>query len=624
MRSFKRILAFLCLLTVLVPLFSSCGGANKERMNDTSDTLYIGHVGTSFPSSYMPWQSRDGIAPTISSMIYSTLFSQDDATGDFLPNLAKEWCYIAPDGTPLVTDDGKVDYDALERYYGSSGAYIPVKVTLHDNATWSDGTPVTVEDVYFSFDLCADSSRSNHAGALAWVADLNHEYQSGMRTKNGLYTAAHNPGNKYSFAEGEEDTVIYLHTKKVLGAITSLFTTVLILPEHLYGPIVNNPDLEKREQVNSTDPSAALKDLYMNPVGCGPFTLDTAHSNAQVIVLDRREDYHLKDGDDYLYKVDKLKFILYQEQNVAIFSILNGYIDVLDSSVNPNYSPLFEKEENIVTLRAGGTYAETLVLNLNPTTEQTTPLRSLFKNVNFRKAIALAIDQEHLIKNVQGGAATTFSMGLVSSAQTDIYNPLAHNILGSDYTARIAEANRLLDEICPEKDKDGYRLYEGKRVCYEILGSPGEQDLISFLQVQLQKIGVEVKYAPKGSTPENTYLYSGKFDMTLQGVSFTASTADIMMNSHFVNLGKSSNYGRLQDEEMKEKIDEMRTTINRNTKYELLKELQVEVAEQYYKIPLYCSQIISVARSDRYTGWIAPTGGTCFSTESLQNLQRVQ
>ena len=55
MRSFKRILAFLCLLTMLVPLFSSCGGASKERMNDGSDTLYIGHVGTSFPSSYMPW-----------------------------------------------------------------------------------------------------------------------------------------------------------------------------------------------------------------------------------------------------------------------------------------------------------------------------------------------------------------------------------------------------------------------------------------------------------------------------------------------------------------------------------------------------------------------------------------
>ncbi len=619
MRSFKKIIALLCIVATLLPLLVSCGGGNKERMNDTSDTLYIGHVGTSFPSSYMPWQSRDGIAPTLSSMIYSTLFSYDDTTGEYLPQLAKEWCYIAPDGTPLVTPEGEVDYEALERHYGSRGAYIPVKVTLYDNATWSDGTPVTAEDVYFSFDLCANNALSNHAGALAWVADLNHEYQSGTRTKNGLYTANHNPGNKYSFTEEEEDTVIYLHTKKVLGAIASLFTTILILPKHLYGPIV-----EAGEPVNNTDPSPALAALYKNPVGCGPYTLEVENSNAQVIVLNRREDYHLKDGDDYLYKVDRLKFILYQEQNIAIFSILNGYIDVLDASVNPNYYSLFEKEENIEVKQTNGTFASALVLNINPTTEQTTPLRALFADDNFRRAIALAIDQEDLIKNVKGGAASTFSMGLFPSTYTDVYEPASNNILGTDYTARLAEANRLLDAVCPEKDKDGYRLYNGKRVSYEILATPGEQDLVSFLQVQLQKIGIEVKYAPSGSTPENTYLYAGKFDMTLQSVSFSPSTADIMMNSHFVNLNKSSNYGRLQDPALNAKIEEMRGTLNQNKKYELLKEIQMMVAGQYYKIPLYCSQIVSVARTDRYTGWVAPEGGNCFSTESLQALQRVQ
>ncbi|MBP3437049.1 MAG: ABC transporter substrate-binding protein [Clostridia bacterium] len=613
---FKRAISLLCLLAILTVSFVSCGaGGNKERMNDTTDTLYVGHVGTSFPTSYMPWQSRDGIAPTLSSMIYSTLFSYDENTASYEPSLAKEWYYIAPDGTPLLTENGETDYDAIEYYYGNSGSYIPVKIILHENATWSDGTPVTAEDIYFTLDLCADSSRSNHAGALAWVSDLEHRYTSGIMTKQGIFTAEH-PG-KYTFTEEEEDTVVYLHTSKVLGAIASLFTTILILPRHLWQPVIST-DMP----ANSTEPNEALRSLYQNPVGCGPFTLEQESSNAQVIVLNRREDYHMKDGDELLYKVDRIKFILYQEQNVAIFSILNGYIDVLDSSISPNYRTLFEKEDDMQVLEAGNSFVNTLVLNLNPPTSEQNEMRALLGNVEFRKALALAINQRELIQNVQSGAASTYSSGLVSSSMVDIYEPSADRMQG-DVAERLKEANRLLDAIVPDKDEKGYRLLNGKRVSFDILTSPGEQDLVSFLQVQFQKTGIDVKFAAQGSSPENTYFYSGKFDMATQGVSITPSTADIMLKSHFVTMGKSSNYGRLNNAQLTAKIEEMRKTLNRNTKYDLLKEIQVLIAEQYYKIPLYSSNVISVARTDRYTGWISVEGGTAFTTESLQNLQRV-
>ena len=218
------------------------------------------------------------------------------------------------------------------------------------------------------------------------------------------------------------------------------------------------------------------------------------------------------------------------------------------------------------------------------------------------------------------GAGATYPAGLVSSSMTAIYNEEA-NILTGDYRQRLLEANMILDTYTTEKDELGYRIYQGKRISFEILASPGEQDCVSFLQVQLQKIGVEVKFAAAGNSPENTYLYHSKFDMTLQGITFSTSTVDIMFNSHFVNLNKSSNYGRLVDEELAAKINVMRNTLNLEEKYQLIKDIQVDLANLYYKVPLFSSNVTSVARTDRFTGFVADESQTAFNLSSLQNVE---
>ena len=621
----KKILALLLLGAMLLALVS-CGKSNNAQCrSDKTNTLYVGYVGTSFPTSYMPWQSRDGIAPTISSILYSTLFSYDDLTGIYEPLLANSWCYTDKTGAPLTKEDGSIDYDKVATTYAEEQTlsdtnkrkYMVVRIELNENAKWTDGTPVTVDDVYFSFDLCANNALSNHAGALAWVSDLKHKYENGNMKMQGMFTYENNPNN-YPISEEEKDRVIYLHVNTVMGAVASLFTTILILPKHVWGDKIS-VDMP----INSTSPSEELNYLYQHPIGCGPYTLDREATNSSVITLRRNPDYFLKseDGTD-LYGVDNIKFILYQEQNVAIFAIKKGYIDILDSSIPANYASLFEKEKNIEVFSVPSTFVQTLVLNVNPVEGQKNSMRELLSHTDFRRAIALAINQEQLIKDALDGAGSTYSAGLISSVLTSIYNP-ASDILRGDYDARLSEANSILDNYAPEKDSHGYRIYQGERLSFEILGSAGEQDCISFLQVQLQKVGIEVKYAPKGSSPENTFLYHSKFDMTIQGVTFSMSTVDLMLNSHFVNLNKSSNYGRLSNDELSAKIDLMRNTLNLEEKYRLVSELQEDIAEQYYKIPLYSANVTSVARTDRFTGYVVSASQTAFSLETLQHLEFV-
>ena len=172
---------------------TGCGTTIDTRKTDSSSTLYVGHVGTSFPTSFMPWLSRDGIAPTVASMVYSTLFSYDEERGTFLPAIAKQWCYVDLMGNTLTDNqkfDGDIDYKAVEEYYNQVAEdYMIVRVELHDDMYWSDGEKVTVDDIYYSFDLATDNALSNHAGALAWTSDLRHASNKGELVQQGMFTA---------------------------------------------------------------------------------------------------------------------------------------------------------------------------------------------------------------------------------------------------------------------------------------------------------------------------------------------------------------------------------------------------------------------------------------------------
>ena len=629
--SAKRGLLVICAMLAVCTamLLTGCQRSEYPRRTDDTNTLYVGVVQSSFPSAFMPWLSREGVAPTIASMLYSTLFSYDDDTGRFLPNIARQWYYVDTHGEPIVTESGDIDYDRLEAegvrtltnpQNGRAERYLTVRIELDSRARWSDGEPLTADDVYYTLDIARNNYLANHAGALAWTADLLHLYSnSGQLQLQGIFTYDHGAAEQgYMIDEAERDRVVYLHVRGVLGAVTSLFTTVLILPEHVWAPVVS-----RERQLNSRSPDEVLQFLYQNPVGSGPYVLDSAKSGPSQIVLRRNELYHqTKDDGSPLYTVETIRLILYQELNVAIYAVMQGHIDMLDAGLSPNYVRLFEGRDDLFVSVAEGIYTQSLVFNVNPVASEQTPVRSLLANRDVRQAIALAIDAETLIRLVANGAAAPMSAGLIRESLRDFYNPDA-DILSGEQTAKLQEANRLLDQILPEKDEQGYRLLDGERVSFSILGHPGEIELISFLEIQLQKIGIAIRYQAKGSSPETTYLWTSRFDMTLQGVIFSLANVDIMLNAHFVAQGRTSNYGRLVEPDLAADIEEMRSTLNLHRKYELLYNLQPEIAELYYKIPLYSSEIVSIARTDRYTGYEVVAGATVFSTTNLQEIRLI-
>ena len=600
----------------------ACSTSIAQRRGDKSATLYVGHVGTSFPTSFMPWLSRDGIAPTVASMLYNTLFSYDDETGGYSPLIAKSWCYVDLEGKPLTVDgaySGEIDYDAVERYYSSSiEQHMAVRIELFDDVFWTDGERLTVEDVYYSFDVATDNALSNHSGALAWTADLLHESSGGRLVKQGMFTYDHpDLSGTYPLHESEKDTVMYLHVNKVFGAVTTLFNTILILPEHLFKPLVN-----ETQQLNSKNPSGAFLKLYQHPVGSGAWMLNREETNAQTIVLDRNPRYHLKAEDgSALYKIEQIRILLYLDSNTAVFALRKGYIDALDAVISTNFVRLMENEGDIFLSHTGGSGVSCLVLNVDPAEPFDNGMKLLFGNKAFRRALALAVDQNELIEKTLDGAGKVASAGLVAKDNELLYEEKS-DILSAPTDERLKEANALLDALHPERDAEGYRLHDGKRISFEILASPGAQDTVAYLQRQFARIGIEVRFKAAGSAPETTYLYRSDFDMTIQTVILSMANADVMYRAHFVTRERSSNYGKFRDETISSLIDEMRASLDREYKISVIKRLQAEIAETCYKIPLYSADVITAARTDRFTGFELSSGGV-FGSDTLKNLRRL-
>ncbi|HPE69986.1 MAG TPA: ABC transporter substrate-binding protein [Thermotogota bacterium] len=117
----KKLLVFMVLLTVLL------GGMAFAERYERSETIYCGGGLWGPPANWNPAQPWAAVSGTI-GLIYETLFTYDPLTDALTPWLAESGSWIDDD---------------------------TYRVVLRDGIEWSDGTPMTSEDVKFTFELPA-------------------------------------------------------------------------------------------------------------------------------------------------------------------------------------------------------------------------------------------------------------------------------------------------------------------------------------------------------------------------------------------------------------------------------------------------------------------------------------
>jgi peptide/nickel transport system substrate-binding protein len=284
-----------------------------ERVSSRETNYYVeGRVGAI--STFNPlFSNQNDVDKAIQELVFEK-FIYIDANGEIMPGIAQRW---------NITDGGKVyEFD------------------IELDHTWSDGEPLTVEDVYFTFDT-----------AIKLYSDQGYD-----TVASGLV--------EVDIEIVDEDTI-----KFTLPETNALFTelaSVYIVPEHILGEV----SLQEMP----------FDRFSRNPVGSGPYRIYRSEPN--IVYLQSSEYFTPKAN------ISNIIVRIYSEVEKLESAFRNG---LLDSAMLPSNSSTdfideygsYESHELNLPYRQ-----RMLFFNLR---------KEKFQNESLRRGISLLIDKEKLL-----------------------------------------------------------------------------------------------------------------------------------------------------------------------------------------------------------------------------------
>ncbi len=304
------------------------------------------------------------------------------------------------------------------------------------------------------------------------------------------------PHNDTLFREGydqvasidtPDDYTVVVHLRARDAAFVSQFFAPLqeggkpILPAHI---------IEKDADFNRSA-------LDSDPVGTGPFRFVSWQRGSE-IVLERNLRYFK--GVPRLERIEL--HVIPDDQTIAT-EMRAHHVDLIVSATGALYD-VYRSLPGVVTELRPWNAQEVLMINGR---------KPGLGDVNVRRAIADAIDEDVLIRNVSHGTGEI------------AYNTLPPTAIGYErlppHTYDPGLANRVLDAAGWRRGSDGIRSRNGVRLAYSftlIAGSSNLADIALEIQQELQAIGIEVAlrtypydtiFSPTGP------LYSGKYDLAV-------------------------------------------------------------------------------------------------------------
>jgi peptide/nickel transport system substrate-binding protein len=474
-------------------------------------------VGVEVPD-YDPW-----------NMQYATL--TDKAADDFatIPGLAESW-----EGS----DDGRT-----------------YTYTLRDGLEWSDGTPLTAEDVAYTI---------NRAREEQWT-------------------------NYYSTVQNITATAVDDRTVEVSSSVDDpkLPTMdVYILPKHVW---------------ERYDEKAIKTYDGVNDVGSGPFVLDETK---------RGQFWSLKANPSYWGgkpAVDQVIFRVFNNADAMVAALKRGEIDVAHDVPNNAVEDLRNTPGIVVVIGEQGGFDE-LAINGGDGLKKPHPA---LLDPNVRLAVAHAIDKETLVDRVLVGLGRPGTTVSPSPNPEWIPEIPEDEQIGFD----LERANQLLDEGGYEDtDGDGIREMPGGgqslRFTYLVnTESQSAPPVADFVTGWLKEIGIAVTQKPMDENRLYTEIGNGSYDLFHWG--WTPYVDPDPMLSYFQcsdiakeEGGSYNNDANYCDPE----YDRLYKQQNVELDPEKRREIVHEMLRRFYETGLYnvlwYEGDIQAYRTDRFEGWL--------------------
>ncbi|MGI5887774.1 MAG: ABC transporter substrate-binding protein [Oscillospiraceae bacterium] len=207
MKHLKSILATVLSLILAVSMLAACGSSGSETSStsgssDSTDEtpLVIGY--SNFNSKFSPFFAETQYDMDVANMTQLYLLTSDRTgaivykgiEGETIAYNGTDYTYYGPADLEVTeNDDGTVYYD----------------FTLKDGLTFSDGEPVTVDDIIFTFYVLCDPTYDGSSTLFSQPIEGLEEYRTGMSTLFDLIEAAGRDNTDYTYWTEEQQTAFW-------------------------------------------------------------------------------------------------------------------------------------------------------------------------------------------------------------------------------------------------------------------------------------------------------------------------------------------------------------------------------------------------------------------------------
>jgi len=463
--------------------------------------------------------------------------------------------------------------------------------TLRPDLVWSDGTPLTANDVVYTFNRI-----------------LEGRYE---QRNYGNYVR-----NITSVTAPDDRTVVM--TTKVPSPIMERLA-VYILPEHVWSGV----------------DAKAVKSFANEPaegetlVGSGPF-----------LVVERRTGQFIRmvANDNYFKgrpQVDELVFRIYNNPDALGQALIKGEIDFASGLTADVFSTL-EGQEGITTYAGSYSGFNELAFNMGAALVDGTPIgdgNPHMQDQRVRLAISHAIDRQQLVDKILDGYGTPGATIIPPTYSTLHIDP-------GTQTYDPALANQILDEAGYAMGPDGVRIGpDGVPMKYRLFVRTDSDSSVKsgeYFKSYLAAIGIEADIKPVDENALFEIIGRGEFDMFEWGW-VVEPDPDYQLSTF--TCGKRSYedggevYADLSDSFFCDpEYDALYAAQSEETdqaaRAEIVKQMQQIIYDNVAYVVTYYYDNLEAYRSDRFTGFVGQPEGSGsllfqYGTYSYENVEPI-
>ena len=437
----KGMTATVAMAASLTMLLAGCGGGGSTPANAANGTA----TGN---------QPQNGGTVTIGQATkYNQLFIPDMDGSLYTANI------VAAAYDPLLTIDKNLNFISdLAKTWSWSSDKKTLTITLAD-ATWSDGKPITSDDVLFTL---------NYLGSASYNGPLQGEYGYLVQPIVGSDKVVKNDTTSFAdvggFTKVDDKTFSLTFATADAAVLWSDISAIQPIPQHaLTGTVLKNWTTLAFDQKPT--------------VVSGPFTFDTVNGEDSVI---------MKANPTYFRGKPHLDQLIWKtvSADVAPGLLANGNIDIMLNGLKPNDVDKLKQISNINIKTEPDMGYQYMGMKL---------YQKEFKDVRVRQALMYGINRQALVTGLLKGYGEVLNGPLpsVSWAAASTADGM------TDYAYDPTKAGQLLDAAGWTKGSDGWRIdpVTGKTANISLdypLGNTVRMASAVAIKQDLAKIGLKI------------------------------------------------------------------------------------------------------------------------------------